>query len=108
MNSIELNNIFTNLPANLDHEFFEKIIQTESFILEKIVSAGHSSPKDFWYDQEKNEFVILLSGSATIKYFDGKIFNLIPGDYLIIPAHQKHRVEKTSDTQKTIWLAIHY
>lgn len=108
MNSNVLKNIFKNLPINFDEEFFEKIIETENFTLERIVSDGHSSPKDFWYDQDRNEFVILLSGSATIKYFDGEIFNLNPGDYLIIPAHQKHRVEKTSETEKTIWLAIHF
>lgn len=108
MNSKELKNIYDNLPLNLDEEFFEKLIETENFTLERIVSAGHSSPKDFWYDQDRNEFVIVISGSATIKYFDGEIFNLNPGDYLIIPAHQKHRVEKTSETEKTIWLAIHF
>jgi cupin 2 domain-containing protein len=108
MNTIEMENIFKNVPLSLKEELFEKIIENNNFTLERIVSEGHASPPNFWYDQEKNEFVMLLSGSATLVYDDGKSFSLMPGDYLIIPAHQKHRIEKTSGTEKTIWLALHY
>jgi cupin 2 domain-containing protein len=31
-----------------------------------------------------------------------------PGDYVHIPAHQRHRVEWTEPDQKTVWLALHY
>jgi cupin 2 domain-containing protein len=30
------------------------------------------------------------------------------GDFINIPAHQKHRVEWTEPEEETIWLAIHY
>lgn len=108
MNASELKNIFGNIPSKIKEELFEKIIDKENFLLERIISEGHATPENFWYDQEKNEFVMLLSGNAELTYDDGKKFNLLPGDYLIIPAHQKHRVEKTSDKEKTIWLALHY
>ncbi len=77
--------------------------------LERIVSHGHHSPKNFWYDQELNEWVLLLKGSAGI-LFEGNdtVLDLYPGDYLNIPAHQKHRVEWTSSKESTIWLAVHY
>jgi cupin 2 domain-containing protein len=104
----ELKNIFTGVPENLNEEFFEDLIVAGSFKLERIVSEGHSSQENFWYDQDKNEFVILLSGSATLSYEDGRKFSLKPGDYLTIPAHQKHRVDKTDTTQKTFWLAVHF
>ncbi|MEW6004009.1 MAG: cupin domain-containing protein [Stygiobacter sp.] len=104
----ELKNIFSQIPENITVEIFEKIISSENFFVERIISDGHKSPDNFWYDQNKNEFVLILQGSAIIKYDDGKIFYLKVGDYLIIPAHQKHRVEETSSKEKTIWLAIHY
>jgi cupin 2 domain-containing protein len=31
-----------------------------------------------------------------------------PGDYINIPAHEKHRVAWTSPDGPTIWLAVHY
>lgn len=104
----EKKNIFAGLPENLPEEIFETIIEKKDFLLERIISVGHNSPQNFWYDQEKNEFVMLMSGSAKIIYDDGKSFSLSAGDYLIIPAHQKHRVEETDKNQKTIWLALHY
>lgn len=108
MNKEELKNIFSNLPNNLNEEFFENILSDNNFVVERIISNGHASPKDFWYDQTKNEFVLLLSGSAKIQFEDGNIICLIPGDYLIIPPHKKHRVESTDIKEKTFWLAIHY
>lgn len=103
-----MKNIFEDVPENLSTEFFENIISSENFRLERIISEGHSSPPDFWYDQEKNEFVLLLTGSAVISFEDNSFVELKPGDYIIIPAHKKHRVEKTDSISKTIWLALHY
>ena len=104
----ELKNIFNNVPQKLNAELFEKILSTNNFKVERIVSEGHTSPENFWYDQESNEFVLLLFGSAKISYDNGKIFELHSGDYLIIDAHQKHRVDFTDPDQKTFWLTIHY
>ena len=101
-------NLFDVTKENFSNEIFERMIENENFVLEKIISEGHSSPRDFWYDQNKNEFVILISGSAKLQYDDGQITNLNPGDYLIIPAHKKHRVEWTDPNQKTFWIALHY
>ena len=101
-------NIFAEIPDTLPEEIFEKIIEGKEFFVERIISDGHTSPPNFLYDQETNEFVMLMSGSAKISYDDGNSFSLSAGDYLIIPAHQKHRVEETDKTQKTIWLTIHY
>ena len=101
-------NIFENLPSSFKDEFFEDIISSPDFKLERIISEDHSSPDGFWYDQDKNEFVLLVSGSAEIAFHDGKSINLKPGDYITIPAHKKHRVEKTDKHKKTFWLALHY
>ncbi len=105
-----LKNIFRDIPYpyKLESEFFEEILSAKNFKLERIVSQGHASPENFWYDQQENEFALLLSGSAKISFDNGEISELNTGDYLIINAHQKHRVDWTSPEEKTFWLTIHY
>jgi len=104
----EVKNIFDELPQTLGEEFFETLVAEKNFKLERIVSQGHNSPQDFWYDQEQNEFVLVVSGKAVLKFDDGKSINLKTGDYLIIPSHRKHRVDWTDQDQKTFWIALHY
>lgn len=108
MKMIETKNIFGNVPVNLKQELFEEILSGNNFKIDRIVSVGHSSPNGFWYDQDKNEFVIVISGSARLSFNDGQIIDLKPGDYLTIPAHKKHRVDWTDPNQKTYWLALRY
>ena len=73
--------------------------------IERIVSHSHSSPAEFWYDQPGDEWVIVLRGSATLAFADGKSVDLSAGDYLEIARHVRHRVARTAD--ETIWLAVH-
>lgn len=103
-----IKNIFENIPDKLETEFFEDLLKTDNFKLERIVSQAHSSPDGFWYDQDKNEFVLLISGSAELEFEDENITQLKPGDYIIIPSHKKHRLKKTDPDKKTVWLTIHY
>ena len=102
-------NIFENIPDHIPKELFQKILLTKNFKVERIVSKGQSSPDNEWYDQEENEWVILLKGSAGL-LFEGheKVVVLKPGDYINIPSHTKHRVEWTDPDMETVWLAIHY
>ena len=102
-------NIFSKIPEKLRKELFEDIAQGGAFKLERIVSKGHAMPKGEWYDQDKDEWLILLKGKAGI-VIDGKkeAITLEPGDYLSLPAHQKHRVEWTDADSETVWLALHY
>ncbi len=102
-----MNNIF-NLPSSLpNRELFESIISNDNILIERIISTGQTTPAGEWYDQEKDEWVILLQGFATLSYEDGSQIKLTAGDYLFIPAHQKHRVEYTSTSPNCIWLAVH-
>ena len=106
---VMLGNLFSNLPDQIDDEIFETIISSEGCKIERIVSKGHHSPDDYWYDQDKNEFVMVLKGSAGLKFEnDQKIVKMMPGDYINIPAHCRHRVEWTDPDVETIWLAVHY
>ncbi len=104
-----MNNIFEGIPQKFDEEIFEDLIRSDKIRIERIVSKGHISPNDFWYNQEENEWVIIIKGEARIKFHDGeKIFHLSEGDYLNIPRHTKHRVEWTDLSQETIWVAVFY
>ena len=75
--------------------------------IERIVSRGHASPPDFWYDQEQDEWVCLVQGEARLAWDHGGVEILRPGDCLFIPAHARHRVESTSNDPPCIWLAVH-
>ena len=102
-----MTNIF-NLPPSLPNkELFESLVSAENILIERIVSTGQSTPSGEWYDQDKDEWVILLQGEAVLAYADGSQIKLLAGDYLFIPAHQKHRVEYTSSEPPCIWLAVH-
>jgi len=102
-------NLFSGIPENLKDEYFEKILRKPDFRLERIVSRGHHSPADFWYDQDENEWVMVLKGSAGLRFDDrNDIVILKPGDSIHIDRHRKHRIEWTDPNQETIWLAVHY
>jgi len=101
-------NIFDPILENLPEEVFETILTHENIKIEKIISKGHSSPKDFWYDQVQNEWVLLLKGKAKLQFDHDETIELREGDYINIPAHKNHRVEWTDPDEETIWLAIFY
>jgi cupin 2 domain-containing protein len=102
-------NIFAGIPDALSAEEFRRIVTTPSVRIERIVSRGQASPKDFWYDQPEAEWVIVLAGAAEI-VVEGEPWprRLGPGDYLHIPAHARHRVAWTSPDEATVWLAVHH
>jgi cupin 2 domain-containing protein len=104
-----MGNLFRNVPADLPEEFFETICTTANVVIERIVSRGHASPEDFWYDQDRSEFILVVQGSAGLK-IEGHEETMVlkAGDYLNIGAHVKHRVEWTDPDCDTIWLAVHY
>lgn len=100
-------NLFTNLPANLPDELFSTLLVAHNLRIERIVSHGHSSPDGFWYDQDQHEWFVVLKGAARLS-IEGELKELMPGDHINIPAHQKHRVEWTTPDEPTVWLAVFY
>jgi len=109
---INTENIFASIPDDLTKEIFQPIIESKNVKIERIISRGHDSPETGWYDEEQNEWVIVLKGDAIITFDDAfdnkKEIRLNQGTYLNIPAHTKHRVSWTSQQTETIWLAIYY
>ncbi len=102
-------NLFALIPPEIPEEIFQVLLDTGHFRLERIVSAGQATPIGEWYDQDRNEWVALLTGSAGLRFADEPEPRVLsPGDYLLIPAHRRHRVEWTDPVRPTVWLALHY
>jgi cupin 2 domain-containing protein len=104
---MSLTNIFSDLPSALRDELVQVLLTKADCRIERIVSHGHASPDGFWYDQEENEWVLLLKGAAKLR-FENDLIELRPGDFINIPAHRRHRVEWTTPDEPTIWLAVFY
>jgi cupin 2 domain-containing protein len=103
-----LTNLFAEIPAGLPDELIEVLCAGANVRIERIVSHGHASPEGFWYDQDESEWVVLLRGAARLRFEAGDTIEMRPGDFVNLPAHRRHRVEWTTPTEPTIWLAVHY
>ena len=99
-------NLFEDIPSEMTEEWVETLVSGPGVRIERIISRGHRSPDGSWYDQEEDEWVILVSGSATISFEGGRTLDLRPGDHLDIPAHTKHRILQTDPGKDTVWLAV--
>jgi cupin 2 domain-containing protein len=101
-------NIFSNLPnKSLPEEYLETLFKNKNFKIERIISTGQITPENEWYDQDQDEWVILLKGNARILFFDENEIELNSGDYTFISAHKKHRVTWTDPKEICVWLAFH-
>lgn len=107
MKNISPANIFNHVNAVPDDQELFETLASGDVVIERIVSRGQITPETEWYNQEKDEWVILLSGEARILFENSGEISLKPGDYLLIPAHQRHKVTYTSKSPECIWLALH-
>jgi cupin 2 domain-containing protein len=101
-------NLFADVPAQLAEELVTVLAESRHVRIERIVSGGHASPEGFWYDQDDQEWVILLKGEAKVAFENADAIHLKPGDHLLISAHRKHRVAWTTPNESTVWLAVFY
>ncbi|NVN95775.1 MAG: cupin domain-containing protein [Bacteroidetes bacterium] len=101
-------NLFENIKPTSDKEVIKVLLQNKNITIERIVSYGFHTPDGYWYNEDKNEWVILLAGEAELEFKDGEIKKLKAGDYVLIPANQEHRVKSTSSEPNCIWLCFYY
>ena len=105
---MQLRNLFAQLPQSCS-EVFEDLVAARDFRLERIVSSGQATPPGEWLSQDQAEWVVLLTGSAALRFEGDPAETLLqPGDYVTIPAGRRHRVEWTDASHVTVWLALHY
>lgn len=103
-----MQNILANLPNQAPQEEVDLLCASRNVRIERILSTGHRSPPGFWYDQEDNEWVTVISGSGEVVFENGNAFRLNPGDHLFIPARTRHRVQWTSPDEPTVWIAVFF
>ena len=101
-----MSNFFSNLPASAAAELTTVLLQNPALRIERIASFRHASPHGFWYDQAHEEWVMLVRGTATLRWHDGASEDLVAGDFRLIAAGRRHRVEQTS--HDALWLAVHF
>lgn len=103
----QVGNLYGNLATPRGREVFDELLARPGVRIERIVSTGQASPPGEWHDQAGDEWVALLAGRATLLFEGGDRLELSPGDWLLIPAHARHRVEATSSDPPCVWLAVH-
>ncbi len=101
-------NLLADLPHKPREEVFETLVDDAAVRIERIVSHGHTSPAEGWYDQPGHEWVMVLRGAARLAFENDDDVSLGPGDAIDIPAHTRHRVTWTDPNTETVWLAVHY
>ncbi len=102
-------NLFSPPTARSNREVIDTLLEGGRFTLERIVSTGQVTPEGQWYDQPRDEWVVLLTGSARLMFEEeDKQLAMRPGDCVLIPAHCRHRVEWTDRRVPSVWLALHF
>jgi cupin 2 domain-containing protein len=104
---VQQGSLLDTSAARTDREVVQLLFERPGTRIERIVSAGQTTPPGQWYDQPGDEWVALLAGRATLRFADGALAELSAGDWLLIPAHARHRVEATSVDPPCVWLAVH-
>lgn len=106
--TVAAGNLFAALPPPGPAEAVVALWERPGLRVERIVSRGHATPPGGWYDQPADEWVVLLAGAARLE-IEGRAdaLELRPGDWVLLPAHVRHRVAGTDPDRDTVWLAVH-
>ena len=104
----DFGDLLAALPDASGAEQFDTLLEREGLRILRIVSSGQASPPGEWFDQDDDEWVVVLAGRAGL-LIDGEsdVRALKPGEHAFLPAHCRHRVEWTDSDMPTVWLAIH-
>ena len=103
-----MNNLLHNIetpPPDGQERFDTLFTNSQGLLVERIVSHGNVTPEGQWYAQEKDEWVLVLTGNAKLAYADRTKVSLHTGDCLFIPKRVRHRVTYTSSP--CVWQTIH-
>ncbi|WP_296660845.1 cupin domain-containing protein [Paraburkholderia sp.] len=103
-------NLFVGIEHEATDERFDRLVTRRGLVIERIISTGQANPDGFWYDDPREEWVVVLTGAAALQFeADMPVRRqLLPGDYVHIPAHCRHRVAWTDETVPTVWLTVYF
>ncbi len=105
---VAIPNLLQEIPESLPEELVDVLVHNRNVRIERIVSMGQASAEGFWYDQAESEWIAVLQGAARLEMEGGRLLNMKAGDYLLISAHEKHRVDWTTPDVPTVWLAVFF
>ena len=109
MTVVRSGSLFTRLADRLEAEHFDQLLAGGPFRLLRIISTGQATPPGEWYDQVDDEWLVVLQGAARVRLADEpQTRHLGPGDWLLLPAGCRHRVDWTATDGPTVWLALHH
>jgi cupin 2 domain-containing protein len=106
---VKMGSLFGDLPTRpLAEEAIDVLLKRAPVRIERIVSTGQITPEEKWYDQDADEWVLLVSGAARLR-IEGETEDRVleEGGWILLPAHCRHRVTWTMREPPTVWLAIH-
>lgn len=102
-------NLRRDLPSRpRTAETVDILLERDGLRIERIVSTGQTTQEEKWYDQETDEWVLVVKGAARLRIEgEEKDRDLAEGDFILLPAHCRHRVTRTQNESPTVWLAIY-
>jgi cupin 2 domain-containing protein len=106
---VKTGNLKRDLPARpLPDEAVDLLVERPGLRIERMVSTGQTTPKGHWYDQETDEWVLVVADAARLR-IEGEQSDraLGEGDWILLPTHCRHRVTWTRAEPPTVWLAVH-
>ena len=93
-------NLFEYVPPEPGGENVGTLCERGGVRIERIVSNRAATG---WYDQDEDEWVVLLQGEAELQLEESRVL-LRRGDTLLIEARRRHRVLSTSED--ALWLTV--
>ncbi len=83
-------------------ERVEEVVRVGDVAVEQVLSGHLDAPVD--YCQDHAELAIVLGGGAVLEA-GGERLELVPGDWVLLPADTPHRLVST--VPGTNWLTLH-
>ncbi len=107
---VKAGSLLRGLPASpLAAEITDILAAARTVRIERIVSTGQATPEGQWYDQDSDEWVVVIAGAARLRLENEDADRVLgEGDWVLLPAHCRHRVIWTRAEPPTIWLAVHF
>lgn len=100
-------NLFKHsITKSNQQEVFDTLFESQYLKIERIITLLPFEKPGEWYDQEQDEWVLLLKGEAELEFKNEGICKLFAGDFIFIQAHKIHRVRRTNPDTPCKWLAL--